>query len=68
MTPKDCNELRLACDLVEGYLRTLGKEVQLVITPKFVELADTSWAGSSVEANLYSAVKSALESFDIQDL
>jgi hypothetical protein len=61
MTPKEREDLRIACQLVEGYLRTLGTSVCLIITPTLVELADESWAGSSTDTSLYGALKDALD-------
>lgn len=55
-------QLRAACETVESYLRAMGSEVQVTVTPTLVEVADTSWSGSSVDKTLYAAMKDALSS------
>ena len=64
MTPTQSTELRNACALVENYLRTLGDDVCLIVTPDLIELADNSWSGSSTGETLYSTLKDALSSID----
>lgn len=53
-------ELRRACELVERYCRELGRNCEVIFTRHGVEVAPTSWPGSSTGANLFEALWDAL--------
>lgn len=54
-------EQKEACRIVENLLRSLGgKNIQVSVTPKWVEIAPVEWAGSSTGATLADAMADAL--------
>lgn len=57
--------VKLACDLVERYLRTLGPNVTLTVTPQGVEVADDSWSGGSPGATIHEALEDAMYAIQI---
>ena len=56
---KQQKELRLACEVVERYARTIGKDCQIVFADTFVEVAPLSWAGSETAPTLFKALTNA---------
>lgn len=54
-------EQKKCCDVVERMARTLGKCVQIIITPESVEIADTSWPGSCAEDTLSKSLEEAMK-------
>lgn len=60
MTPKEKIELRNACEVFERYARTIGKDVQILLTNDGVEVAPLAAPGSSTGQTLFEAMEDVL--------
>jgi len=55
-------EQKEACRIVENLLRSLGgSNIQVSVTPNFVEVAPVEWSGSSTDKTLAGALNDALK-------
>lgn len=64
MTPKQRKELETACRTVEHYARSIGKDVQILLTNDGAEVAPLSASGSSTGGTLYDALTDAMTAQD----
>ena len=57
-------ELKQACEIVERYARSLGKDCEVIFLDDGVQIAPPSWSGAVFEETLYTALKEARRSVD----
>lgn len=60
MTQKQKVELRLACEVFERYARSIGKDVQILLTNDGAEVAPLAASGSSTGKTLFEAMTDAI--------
>lgn len=57
-------ELKRACELVERYARSIGKDCEVIFLDDGVQVALLSWGGDVFDETLYDALKEARRSAD----
>jgi hypothetical protein len=64
MNAQDTKKLREACERVEQFSRTIGKDCEIIFMDQGVQVAPLSWSGDVVGKNLFEALIEAHESRD----
>lgn len=59
-------ELKRACEIVERYARSVGKDCQIIFLDDGVQVAPLSWSGDVFDETLYDALKEAKKTDDDQ--
>lgn len=57
-------ELKKACEIVERYARSVGKDCEVIFLDDGVQVAPPSWSGNVFNETLYDALKEARQSVD----